>query len=197
MKQKKTDESGRARNYALRLLKVRLRSKRELFGRLKQKGYSPNVIEEVIHELESANLIDDKRFATFFASDQLEFHVKGQKYIRYKLMMLGVESDIIEEALKDAFENADLSEIFHRFVRSHGFKSEKEVSELLIRRGFDPQTVHQILLEIYEERRCEDESGNYDHSDIRSHSDFSNSAGIPLGKDKGTQRTEKGKGKRK
>ncbi len=196
LNQKNPDELRKARNYALRLLKVRLRSKEELKGRLKQKGYSSSVIEAVIEELKNSKLLDDERFATFFASDQIEFHVKGPRYIKYKLKMFGVDDFIIESALKRVFEDADLKKVFSRFVRNHRSKSEEEVTKMLIKRGFDLQTVHQTLLKIYEEWRCEDESGNDAHFDIRSDRRPGSDTGLSSREDKGTQRAKKGEGKR-
>ena len=195
-KRKNPDEFQKARNYALRLLKIRLRSKKELIGRLKQKGYASPLVDEVVQELESAKLLDDRRFATFFASDQLEFHIKGPKYIRYKLRMLGVEEHVVKSALKEVFENADLKKVFYRFVRSHRSKSREDVSNLLIKRGFDPHTVYQILLAIYEEWRCEDEPRNDARSDIRSNSHPNGDIGIPPWEGEGTQRTKESKRKR-
>jgi regulatory protein len=195
-KRKNPDEFQKARNYALRLLKIRLRSKEELVGRLKQKGYAGPLVDEIIQELEDAKLLDDKRFATFFASDQLEFRIKGPRYIRYKLRMLGVEEHVVESALKEVFEGADLKKVFYRFVRSHRSKSREDVSKLLIKRGFDPQTVHQTLLAIYEEWRCEDEPRNDVHSDISSDSHPNSDIGISPREDEGAQRTEESKRKR-
>ncbi len=187
----KNPDFVRARNYALRLLKVRLRSKEELKERLRKKGYSFQTIEKVIRELENSKLIDDKRFAHFFVSDQLEFHIKGPRYVRYKLKMFGVEDSVIEEAVREIYEEADLKKIFYRFVRGHRFKSQKEISEMLIRRGFDSQMVHKTLLAIYDEWRCEDESGNDAHFDIRSDSHPGSDIGLSPREDKGTKGTKK------
>ncbi|MBI3323018.1 MAG: RecX family transcriptional regulator [Candidatus Omnitrophica bacterium] len=46
---------------ALRLLKLRPRSERELRGRLARKGYTPAAIDPVLQELKQKGLVDDFR----------------------------------------------------------------------------------------------------------------------------------------
>ncbi len=183
MNQKRKNRSN-VQEYALRLLKVRPRSKEELKERLERKGYSLEEIDKVVKDLERAGIIDDEKFSMLFAYDQLEFHTKGPHYVRYKLRMFGVDEATIEKVLRRAFEEDDVKNAIVRFVKNHCRKSENEIFKMLVRRGFDTKMVHEILPVIYKDWRCEeDESGNNDNSDIRSGGHTGSDTGLPPGKD--------------
>ncbi len=193
MDQSKTLE--KARSYALRLLKVRLRSEKELAQRMKIKNYSSENIEKVISELKGYGMLNDLRFAIFFTFDEVKLKFKGPRYIRYKLKMFGVNDDDVSKALEDVMKEMDLKEVFSHFIRSHRSKTQREIKEMLIKRGFDSQTVHETLLAIYEDWRCDDESRTNARVDIRpdSHSGCDN--GLPYGKNESVKRAEKGERK--
>ena len=56
----------RVKEAALVLLNYRMRSKKELRLRLIKKGYSKDIIDKVINELEKRNWIDDEKFGLAF-----------------------------------------------------------------------------------------------------------------------------------
>lgn len=176
----------KARSYALRLLKTRIRSERELIERMERKGYSKDVSEKTASDLKKAGLLNDQRFAKLFALDEIELKCKGPRYIKYKLKMFGVNDDLISQALDEVMEEVDLKEVFARFVRSRSAKSRDKIVEGLIRRGFDSHTVHETLLEIFDDWRCDDESRNNAHTDIRSRGHTRSNNGLSDGQDKRT-----------
>lgn len=186
----------KARSYALRLLKVRFRAEKELMQRMKTKGYSSEDIEKVLSELKEYGLLNDLRFAKFFTSDEVKLRFKGPRYIRYKLKMLGVDDGDISKALEDVMEEINLKEVFSHFVRSHRSKTQREIKEMLIKRGFDSQTVHETLLAIYEDWRCDNEPRSDARADIRPHSHSNGDNGLPYWKNEGIERTEKSERKR-
>ncbi len=173
----------KARSYALRLLKARIRSERELVERMKRKGYSKEVSEKIASDLKRVGLLNDQRFARLFALDEIELRCKGPRYIKYKLKMFGVNDELISQTLDEVMEEVDLKEVFARFVRSRSAKSRDKIVEGLIRRGFDSHTVHETLLEIFDDWRCDDESRNDARTDIRSRSHTRGNNGLSDGQD--------------
>ncbi len=171
----------RARSYALKLLKFRLRSEREIMERMKKKGYSQETSNKIVSELKKAGLLDDRRFAKFFALDEIELKYKGPRYISYKLKMLGVNENLISQALDETMQEIDLKKVFERFLRSHSTKPRDKIAESLIRRGFDSHTVHEKLLEIFDDWRCDDEPRTDAHTDIRSDSHTRSNNGLSTG----------------
>lgn len=176
----------KARSYALRLLKTRIRSERELVERMLRKGYSKEVSEKIASDLKRLGLLDDRRFAKLFALDEIELKCKGPWYIKHKLKMFGLNDELISQTLDEVMEEVDLKEVFARFVRSHHGKSRDKIAEGLIRRGFDSHTVHEMLLEILDDWRFDNESRTDAHTDIRPHSHTRSDNGPPDGQGKRT-----------
>ncbi|BBJ27514.1 regulatory protein RecX [Athalassotoga saccharophila] len=146
-KQKNLDN---ARKDAFRLIKIRARSEHELYTRLKEKGYSQEILDQVIDELKKKGFLDDLKFAKLFASDQIELKFKGPKYIEYELKNFGVKEEIIASVIKE-ISDSNFKEIFIRFKKAHKNDNEDEIFEKLIKRGFDPYTVKKTLREISNE----------------------------------------------
>ncbi|MCD6104411.1 MAG: RecX family transcriptional regulator [Thermosipho sp. (in: Bacteria)] len=118
---------------ALRLLKFRIRSEKELALRLKQKGYSDEEVRETIEELKNKGFIDDEKFAYLYAYDSLTLHKKGPFKIKMELIKLGVDEFIIEDAIKKVLNEVDLEEIKRELTEG---LDAKKAREILFRRGF-------------------------------------------------------------
>ena len=139
----KKDEEGALR-YVQRLLRYRLRSRKELEERLLREGFPEEVVERVLRKLEETGIIDDERFAYLFAHDELSLKFHGPYVIRRKLRALGVDEEIIEEALKKALEEVDMSEHVKRLFEKYG--DVRKVREVLFQRGFDPSILENLDL---------------------------------------------------
>lgn len=121
------------KNDALRLLKFRIRSEKELAFRLRQKGYSEKEIEETINELKNKGFIDDEKFAYLYVYDSLTLYKKGPFRIKMELVRLGVDEFIIEDAIKKVLNEVDLEEIKRELTKG---LDAKKAREILHRRGF-------------------------------------------------------------
>ena len=66
-----TDETKKAKDAAYRFLSYRQRSKKELIDKLKEKKFSDNTIEDVVHGLEEYNYINDADFAFNWAEGRM------------------------------------------------------------------------------------------------------------------------------
>jgi regulatory protein len=95
------DAPYRARERALRLLEVRDRSARELESRLRAEGLEPAVVSSTLDWLRGLGYIDDRRFASRFASAKLAAGW-GVRRIRVGLLQKGVDRAVIEESLAEA-----------------------------------------------------------------------------------------------
>lgn len=153
--QAKRDTLARAREAVLRLLKFRFRSEKELWDKLKPKGFSPQTIAQVIQYFKDIDLVDDRQFARkwIFARLAKPF---GSGRIRFELKEKGVDPEIIEEELKEAakdYSEMDIvSELAQRRAAIYkGLAKEKIRQRLygyLLRRGFNPQTVMKVIRKI-------------------------------------------------
>lgn len=84
-----------AKSYCLQLLQKREYARQELLSKLADSGYSKDVRNDVVTELERANLVSDMRFAEVFVRSKL-FAGWGLRRIERELVRRGVSLDKLE-----------------------------------------------------------------------------------------------------
>ncbi|MEI8348784.1 MAG: regulatory protein RecX [Candidatus Omnitrophota bacterium] len=129
----------KALNYAFLLLKYRPRSQEEIKRRLKRKGYSPSLIENVLQYLLAHQYLDDGAFAHMFVASCLA-KGWGARRIDFALKQLGVAESIRKEAQPGKDEvRKSLREIIQK--RSSRPRNSKNAYQKLVRhlltRGFN------------------------------------------------------------
>jgi regulatory protein len=145
-------EKTKARNYAFLLLSYRMRAKKELEDRLRRREYSDRVIQDLMDELETLGLIDDKKFAEAFTQDRLSFGLKGKRLIFAELIKRGVGNTNIKTALS-AIEEEKEQEICKRLIEKYSNRYRKlpwnekkqKFYALLTRRGFSYPIIKKAL----------------------------------------------------
>lgn len=158
-----TSEHSQAKADALRLLRFRPRSVKEMAQRLKQRGHRGFIIAQVIKELEEKKFLDDKTFARLWVGDRITLKPSGRNLLVKELKSKGVSEKIIDEVLdefKDTYNEHELAKALalKRIERLKGIEEDKAVKRLfdfLSRRGFSYNTIWRIIKEIY----------NYDYTD--------------------------------
>ena len=141
-----------AKNYALRLLKIRLRSEKEITDRLKQRRFAENATAQAVAILKAAGLINDREFTRNWIQWRLSKPL-GQRRIRLELLQKGVASQLIDQELVAVCESRAEDEIvrdlaYQRAQKYHGISQDKirhRVYGYLIRRGFDPSIVRKTV----------------------------------------------------
>jgi regulatory protein len=147
------DARNRAREAALRLLRYRLRSQREVSQRLRRHGFSGEIIHEVITSLTHEGLLDDRRFALAWAEHRQSVSHAGPQRIRAELRAKGVSRSVVEESVVATFdanvEEETAAAVADRWMRRLSGTTPdvrfRRLSAVLHRRGFSPQTIVGIL----------------------------------------------------
>jgi SOS response regulatory protein OraA/RecX len=111
---------------ALRSLRHRDRSVRELEQRLELRGFSESERGHAIETLLRTGLVDDRRFAEARACSLAE-RGASDVLIRHTLGLAGVSSELVEEALQDVLPEAE------------------RVRHIVSRRGSGPRTARYLL----------------------------------------------------
>ena len=146
---------NKAREYAFRLLKFRMRSKKELYQRLKRKKFEEETIERVIAFLKEKEFVNDKEFARAWVESKLRRPL-GIRRIKQELQIKGIDKKTIEDVLARAKKgyNED-STVFklakRRLARLKGIEPRKVKTRLysyLLRRGFSPEVVSDVITQI-------------------------------------------------
>ncbi len=86
---------------AFAYLNRRERTAAEVRARLTRAGCGEVEIEDTIGELRTLGQLDDARFAQLFAQDRRELDGWGHERIARRLRELGVERELIDQALAD------------------------------------------------------------------------------------------------
>lgn len=160
------DQRLRAREAALRLLRVRPRSAQELRTRLLARGFDPDISEETIGRLRNAGLIDDEAFARRLTEQMLRRGGGGRRLFESRLARAGIDPEIRRRILDELLRDHDPVEdammlLRQRFKRSEGGDWHDASARrrmigrargLLARRGFDTQTsieaIERLLAEL-------------------------------------------------
>lgn len=149
---------ARARNNAYALLRQRPRSEFEIRSRLKLKGYSAEIAENIIEGLKRVGDINDAKFAKLWVDSRMRTNPAGDVVLKHELKTKGVADTIIEATLNYKAENFDEHKVafdmakacFGRLKKIDHRKALKRVYDLLLRRGFKFETVRRIVEEIVE-----------------------------------------------
>lgn len=148
------DGAWQAREAALRLLAVRPRSATELTRRLRMKGYGEDVAEKVIDRLRETGMIDDAAFAGMLARDRVRLRPQGSRRMADELRRKGVDEATARAAIRETLEGEETDD--RELARRAAAKWKRRAGEepdrarrrlhgFLARRGFDGETIREVL----------------------------------------------------
>ena len=109
----------RVKEAALVLLNYRMRSKKELRLRLIKKGYSSNMIDEAINELEKKGWIDDEKFGLAFSRDQISRNKIGPIALKYKLREFLDSIDLINQISTKIYSEIEIESIILQLLQKY------------------------------------------------------------------------------
>lgn len=148
----------KARDYALKLLSFRPRTKLEISKKLslfvKKKSLPKNLVDQVIEELISQNLIDDFDFVTWWIEQRDILNPKGKKLLTIELREKGIAQEIIDSVFnnisgfKEKEFNLAKTVIVKKFPLYQNLPTKEariKLARLLVRRGFDWETINKVI----------------------------------------------------
>ncbi len=147
-KVKKESKIFICKEYALRLLKDRIYSYRDMKNKLKNR--CEDVCNDVLDILEKAGFINDKEYAEIFFEEQKR-KGKSKKEIVYKLKYKGISEDIIAEIIDNRYNKEDEKEMIYnlaiKYLRKIASKKDKKMRLIryLLSKGFDYDDINEIL----------------------------------------------------
>lgn len=152
MDSKNIDTLQKAKEYAFLLLKFRLRSEKELFLRLKKKGFPERAIKQTLIFLKDKSFIDDN----LFARKWIEFRLMrslGLRRIKEELRLKGLNKEIIDSEIKDITKDYVEEDCIRKIAQDKLNKlkgvecgsAKRRVYAFLLRRGFSPEIVIDVI----------------------------------------------------
>ncbi|MCM8783286.1 MAG: recombination regulator RecX [Candidatus Omnitrophica bacterium] len=149
-------EQDKARSYALRLLKYRPRTRKEILERLRKKNFSSESIEKTIQDLTDLGLIDDRAFVKFWINWRKEVNPRSKNFVLWELRQKGISPDLIEEEIKAISSEVDFLQAkelakrrFEKFKYLTPDKAKRRIYGYLQRRGFAQEVIFEVIKTIF------------------------------------------------
>jgi regulatory protein len=139
----------RCKKRALHLLEKQDRSEKNLRDKLKEGGYSEDVIDIAIDYINSYGYLDDARMA----ASHVRFYQDSRSRMRIKQDLLGkgISSDVIERVLEEEYTADEGDLIESLLVKKHYDKENATYEErakmyrFLASRGFSSDSINRVL----------------------------------------------------
>ncbi len=160
---KSREEFRLAKEKALRLIARRLRSEKELRLYLIEKEFDPGIIDNVVYDLQTKGIVDDRKFAAAFVHDAQLHRPAGKRMLVHKLRLRGVSPPVIEDILNIALPDDREEEIafttamdvLRRYRTSRrpipADKQRERMAQFLARRGFPWGVITPVLRKLFSE----------------------------------------------
>lgn len=166
------EEMFAARTAALRYLAVRPRTEREIRDQLRAKEFSDRVAADTIASLKESRLLDDAAFARSYIRNALALKPSGRILLKRKLLLLGVEKSLADEALGEILQGVSQEEeargAARAFVARKASRStpgpslRRQVTAYLLRRGYAWDVVTRAVRDALKEESTDDRSEGED-----------------------------------
>ena len=144
----------KAKNAALRLLSYRSRSVKEVQRRL-QSRFSGDVIDRTVSDLRRQGLLDDLAFAKAWREQRERFRPRGLAVIRQELQKLGVDRDVVREALSDFDTSTNAYQAGSKYASklslADGNDFRRRLGGFLHRKGFEGDVLGQTVERLWRE----------------------------------------------
>jgi regulatory protein len=143
-----------ARSRALKYLAHKPRTRDEVRKKLRDSGLEAESIERVLDRIAAMGLLDDAAYAHDYVKSRINSRGYGPERIRRELIRRGVDSDLVEEALREELEGYDLLEVARSQANRRWevlkrepdpLKRRRRLAGYLQRRGFDYDVVRSVV----------------------------------------------------
>jgi regulatory protein len=143
------DEEQKAYLKALRYVSRRPHAEREIRDKLTRNGVPADICERVIKRLRDASLVDDAAFAEAWVENRRLYRPRSARALRHELRQKGVDSAVIEAALRDFDDEEAAWQAGRKAIRRYKSlpeeKAAKRMQGYLARRGFSYRITRKVV----------------------------------------------------
>ncbi|HEY5541959.1 MAG TPA: regulatory protein RecX [Candidatus Binatia bacterium] len=119
---------------------------------MRRRGYAPAAAETVIEKLQSLHYLNEEAFARSWALTRAQSRGFGPKRIEQELKHKGIGQSLIQDALRETFEQVDEAERAKRLLTRHFKggdltepKTLRRAAAFLQRRGYSSNVIFNLL----------------------------------------------------
>jgi regulatory protein len=152
---KKTYDEASLYEYAIGALARRMRTvaelKRLMRNRVESQVDGAALIEEVVAKLKAQHYLNDTSYAESYSRFRKDNDKFGRLRVVQDLKTKGVHADIIDTAVRDAYQEVDEEALAREFLRRRRVakpadnKQAARVFRILVRAGFSSRVIFRIL----------------------------------------------------
>ena len=140
---------------ALSYIKAKLRTKKEIEDKLKNLGYTNNVVLATIKRLENQKYLNDDIYIKAYISDQVNLTLKGPKKISCELEKLGFASNVFNKYIESYGEyiwQEKVRKVINKKIKSNHNLSKRnliiKIRTDLINLGYNLDMINQELSKV-------------------------------------------------
>tara|TARA_R110002096_G_scaffold151859_2_gene314613 strand:+ start:16334 stop:16999 length:666 start_codon:yes stop_codon:yes gene_type:complete len=145
----KEETFWKTREYLIRLLSRRDHASFELQQKAAKKEFTPEIINQIIEELEQKGYINNQAFALKYVHDKFEFNKWGSNRIRTELIRKNIPKHYIESAIDHHFGSEKVQATLmaltlkkkSQLLRTSPEKRKKKLFDFLMRKGYDTNSI--------------------------------------------------------
>lgn len=150
------EQLEKAKKYILGILNHKSYSEFEIIRKLKNKGFSKNIISRIINWLKDKKFINDEEFAFWWIQSRIKNKPVGRYKLIQDLKIKGINQIIIHKVINEAYaENDELTlakNLAQKKVTSLKQKNiplnPEKIFHFLLRRGFPPEICEKVYAHI-------------------------------------------------
>lgn len=140
----------RGKEQALRFLRFRGRTEKEIREKLKQKGFQENIIDEIVEFLKEYDFVNDTKLASQIV--QFKQQEYGKNRIRQELYKKGISDELIQKEISQIDEKTEyekalkLAQKKRKEIKDADKKKiYGKIGRYLIQKGYEYETVMKVL----------------------------------------------------
>ncbi len=140
-----------AYDVALRLLSVKLRTKKEMQALLEKKNYDSKIIEKVIDKIVDEGYINDNKYIELYINDRINLTTDGPYKIKNYLLKNDLDIDYIDNYLSKIDDSVWKDRVKHiidkkiKVNRNSNYIFKNKITSYLNNMGYDKVLVNEIL----------------------------------------------------
>ncbi len=150
------EEENRARQYALKYLSYRPRTRHELIQHLLHKGFTEEICKQTANWCNEHGYVDDERYAFQWVEERMRLRPRGRYLLQQELLKRGIPALYVERALRqipaDSEEEAACELVEKKFIRQTYQQKDVDVDKVmgkagafLQRKGFTSEVIRRTL----------------------------------------------------
>ncbi len=132
---------------ALKYLSKSMKTEKDIYTNLKQKGFDDRTTKSAILKLKEYGYINDYNYAKYYINST---KTKGQYRLKAELKLKGVDETIIQDLLDDIDENEtieNIEKLADRYMKSKetNQKNLQKLYQFLARRGYGNEDIMRVI----------------------------------------------------